>query len=431
VARYPRQPITLRCDAFASSIRRRVRSAAAALALCPLLLPQCKAEFTGPFACVTGYASCINPQLNQCETDTQNDAAHCGACEKPCAVGAICSNGACGTAAQILSNFAAASAPRIAVNSTGVYWSLTGENQISRAPLNGGATSLVASNVSSCGSEVAFGLNDDAVYYWTSSFPCTGSPCVTSGMVSYAVGSGALAMLIPSSQTLSNGCPLAIAVNKSQLFWFDNQPNALVLLGAPLAKGTATTLATLPNGGTNGGLGLSNSMALFIAWQNGPSTLQQVPLGGGTPTPIPTELENEGGGVNEFVVDDVNVYVASGGCPCNGESKGTLPGGRIAKFALDGSGGTLLAEFDGMISSMAQDATQVYWATDTTLWKVPKVGGAAERVAGNLTNGAAPFVCTGDCAGPTSNPVAIAVGSSSAYIADGSPNVKAVLKVSK
>ena len=40
----------------------------------------CKGEFTGPYPCETGYASCVYPEQNQCETDITADGANCGTC---------------------------------------------------------------------------------------------------------------------------------------------------------------------------------------------------------------------------------------------------------------------------------------------------------------------------------------------------------------
>ena len=410
---------------------------AAAIAWCLLALTQCKGQFTGPYPCETGYDSCVNSELNYCETDTQNDAAHCGACGKPCDVGAVCQNAECGTGAQKLADLTSSSQPIIAVNSFGVYFSVPGQNQISKVPLNGGTPSPVASNVSTCGG-VHFALDDTALYYWTSSYPCTGNPCINTGMVRTVASSGLASLWLPNSQVQNSNCPSEIALNSNQLFWLDNQNsnqnNSLMLIGAPLAGGTATTLAQIQNGNSNSVLWATRSKVLFVASQNGPSTLFEVPVGGGTLTPIPTQLSNQNGGLNAFVADDTYIYVANGGCPCNdGQGiSGILPKGTIDRFALDGSGGTTLAEFDGLVASMTRDATNIYWSTDTTVWKMPMAGGAAVRIAGNLMDGAAPDLCTGGCGSQMSNYyVSIAVDGTSVYIADGFSSVSAILKVAK
>jgi hypothetical protein len=256
-------------------------------------------------------------------------------------------------------------------------------------------------------------------------------------------------MLVPNSPTLNNSCPTAIAVNSSGLYWLGTQGSSLTLDSAPLSGGTATTLATIPNStGSNDVLYVNRSMALFVTSQNGPSILQEVPLSGGAPTGLSTQLNNQSGGLNVFVADDNFVYVANSMCSCNNgndknntNSNGTLPVGTINIVALNGSGGATLAQFRGMASGMAQDATYVYWSTDTTVYKVPKAGGVVTRIAGNLGNGTIPYLCQGCGSTTVTNSVAIAVDGTSVYIADAVPNidldtdanvnVNAILKVAK
>jgi hypothetical protein len=322
----------------------------------------------------------------------------------------------------------AAAAPQIAVNGSGVYFSQSGQSQINAVPQNGGTTTLVSSNVTSCGSGTAFALDDQAAYFWTSNFPCTGSPCANSGMVRYAASSGALSMLVPGSQTLNNSCPMALAVSSTELFWLGSQGDSLELDSAPLTGGVATVVTTVPkSNGSNDVLELNRSMALFVTYQNGPATLQQVSLEGGTAKAIATQLDNHNGGINAFVADDQFVYVAHSNCVCNNNgnsnNNGMLPVGEVDQVALDGSSGAMLAQFSGMVSGMAQDASYVYWATDTTVYKVPKAGGATARISGNLGNGTMPYVCQGDCGTQNSNYVAIAVDGTSVYIADALPNI--------
>ncbi len=56
------------------------------------------------FSCKPGYGDCDGQGSNGCETDTQNDVKHCGACTTPCpsppagAVGTICNAGQCACA---------------------------------------------------------------------------------------------------------------------------------------------------------------------------------------------------------------------------------------------------------------------------------------------------------------------------------------------
>lgn len=403
----------------------------AVVGICLVAVYACKGEFAGPYACETGFDSCVNPNLNQCETDITADAAHCGACNNTCEVGARCQHSACLAAATELASIQNASAPIIAVNSGGVYWSSSSQSEIMTVGIGGGTPTVAASNVSICSSTgLAFALNDQHLYYWSNSVPCAGGGCTTSGFVDASIPAGSLTLLMPDS-TADIGCPLAVGIDSTHLYWLASQSSNTLLMSVPLSGGTASTLSTTPGGGSIGnGLAVAHSEVLFIDSQNGPSELQAVPLSGGTPATISTQLNGQSGGLDMFVANDDFVFVAAGGCSCDG-STGTLPVGSINRFAPDGSGGTSLAQYTGLATSMALDGSYVYWSTDTTVWKVPIMGGAASRVAGNLTNGASPYVCSNNCGDQSSVAVSITVDAKYLYIADGNPSVNTILRVDK
>ena len=420
----------------------------AAMLGCLFALTQCKGEFTGPYPCEAGYDSCINPDKNQCETDTSNDAAYCGTCNNQCPIGDTCVNGECSRkpAAKltILPDSVALQSPLAAVAGSNVFWSVNNANSIYRVSNNGGTVNTIAQNVQPCGSTVGFAVDAQSVYYWSNnaSVPCpngSGGTCNASGVVKTAPdGTTSLIWTQPSQ---SNGqCPFAFTVANSSVYWLSNQNSGGMDLYSALLSGTSTKtdpIATVDKANWNGGFWVDDQRAAFVASNNSPSMLYQVSLSNGKQTTVSTTLGNQNFGANSFAADKDYAYVASGGCNCNNDSKvDTLPSGRIARFAWDGSSSLLLAEFSGAIASMAVDGDSVYWATDTTLWKVPKAGGSAVRLAGNLiwrnqTNGATPYLCSNGCGMQMPNYVAIAVDATSVYIVDTSYNAKVVLKVSK
>ena len=410
----------------------------AAAGICLLLLGACKAEFSGPYACETNYASCLSPERNLCETEITTDAAHCGVCGNACDVGATCSDSVCSGGAVQLATLQTGLAPSIAVNSTGVYWGSSSESQIMTVALTGGTPTPAATNLTGCGSSgLSFALDDNNLYYWSNSLPCTGGGCTTSGLADSTIPGGVVSSLLSNSQTSNAGCPSAMAIDGSHVYWLESQGSNSMLMSAPRSGGAVSTLTTIVGGGSVGNaLVVTRTKALFISSQNGPSQLEGVNLSNPlpAPTPISTQVNGQSYGISVFAANDNYLFVSSSGCPCNndqGNNNGILPIGRIDRFALDGSGGTNLAQFTGAISSMVVDASFVYWATDTTVWKVPIAGGIAKRVAGNLMDAAIPSLCDGSCYLPMNATISIAVDARNVYIADASPGVGAILRVGK
>jgi hypothetical protein len=431
VADRPIEPNAPREGAQRSPVRERARGAVWVL-VCAGALAQCKAEFIGPYPCETPYASCVDPKLNQCETDLSSEAIHCGACNRTCDVGALCQNALCGASPQKLADLSGGTSYLLAVNGSAAYFGSTSDSKLSAVSLNGGSPSAVATDVNGCGSGVTFAVDDNAVYYWTSNFSCSGGGCQSTGIVGIPVGSSTPSMLVPSSSPNNMGCATALTVANGKLFWLTNQNNSLTLLTAPATGGAAAPLATLPNTNSLGSLWITRTKALFVTSQNGsPMMLQEVPLDGSPGMQIKLQQSDKLGVLNIFVADETQAYVAAGGCPCDGSAKNSSPPGRIDKFALDGSGATTLAEFTGIVSSMARDVTHVYWATEDTIGRAPMAGGPATKLAGNLTKGMTKSACTGGCGAQLTNNVSIAVNATGVYVADGWPNVNALFKVKK
>ena len=131
-----------------------------------------------------------------------------------------------------------------------------------------------------------------------------------------------------------------------------------------------------------------------------------------------------------------NLYTVVASCPCNGNNNnngnGLPPAGQVVKVPLGGGPSTTLARFTGQVGGVDLDATNIYWSTDTAAWSVPRAGGAATPVAGNLAAGSAPYICNNSCGGSgQSATTAIAVGATSLYLAVTAPADNAVLEVAK
>jgi hypothetical protein len=221
-----------------------------------------------------------------------------------------------------------------------------------------------------------------------------------------------------------------VFITGASIFWLAQQNASVQVFMAPLAGGSATALPMIPNTGSMGSLWITRSRALFVASSNNGPMLQQIPLDGSQGSSISLQVNNQLPATDLFVADDTYAYIATGGCTCNDGQNTNAPLGRIDRIALNGGDRSTLAEFTGVASSMVRDATHVYWATDTTVWKVPMAGGPVTRLAGNLTKGLA-SACNGGCGVQPTSYVTIAVDATSVYIADGWPNVNVLLKVKK
>jgi hypothetical protein len=410
--------------------------------------PGCRAEL-GPYACSAGYASCL-PGQNLCETSITTDGLNCGACGSACPLGARCSSGVCGTAVPKLVPLPIGSQSAIAVNSTGVFWSDSGSIYSagllsgSGSGSGGGATApmALATDAFTCGSSIAFAVDDGALYYWSTGFNCAQPPnCGGLTKVSLADGTRTILVPNPTNPTAGSASPNqcgSMAVDAANVYLLATRQQGSVstqsVYSAPLAGAPSLTLlATVQGSGGPAGSTLAVTPAHLVfqvSNSSGPPSFEVVPLNGGAPFSIPLPPITSWGGA--FAADADNIYVAGSGCPCgNGSNSSGPPGGGVSKIAIRGGTGAQIAQFSGEAGGIAADATTVYWATDTTLWKVPKAGGGATEIAGNLTGGVPGFQCTGSCGGGSGlTPISIALDATSVYLADHG-NVNAVLKVAK
>jgi len=441
--------------------RRRIdaRTLAAAGALA-CVAPGCPGVFTGPYPCESGFASCINPQSDMCETDITSDALNCGACGTACGLGAVCASSVCGTPAMQLAALgqSAGQQTTLEVNATAVFWNgiPNGQAGVFSVPVAGGSVATVATDVT-CEGRHSFAVDDKNIYYVSTGNGAgfgPGSPGNNGGLVALPLLGGAPTVLVPASNGWTyNGCPV-MAVDATNVY-------ALVRVAQPGAQ-SVTTLQDVPiAGGPTTTLGMSSSYSsselvvtatdaiVQVQNNNGPGSYAAIPVAGGSPVAVPVSANVPGG--SAFAADATNIYVLGSECSCNGgngsnnnggnnnggngNSPDSLPTGQVVVLPIDGGPATTLARFTGLASSIAIDSANVYFSTDTAVWKVP-IGGNQSQVsvvAGNLTGGAPAYKCNGGsgCGSPGSVINVIAVDATSVYIADIAPTVGAILKVPK
>lgn len=409
----------------------------------------CHAKFTGPYQCVPGYASCVQPDENRCETNTQTDSLNCGECSNgdsgvvtSCHLGAPCVDAGCGVGASQIATLQSGSQTPIVVNATGVFWT-DGGNVYWLAP-SGGVPTTVATGVLSCGQAASFAVDSTSVYYFSTGFDCAQSGSCA-GLVRAPISGGMPTVLVPAAQSSSeNECAaLSLSADGSELYWLTSlmQGNTatLSLNRLSLAAGSnPTTLATAQssNGSSSNRLVVTPTAAIFEVNQtNEQATFQVVPTSGASATTLPLPPNSQG--FAEFTADSSNIYVVGSSCPCDNNNQGGtsmgLPVGTVGKVPIDGSAGTILTQFTGQAGDIAVDpgGSYVYWSTDTAAWGAPVTGGRSIPVAGNLTGGIPGVGCTGCGGGDNQYSIAIGVDASHIYLADHAANVNALLEVSK
>jgi hypothetical protein len=410
----------------------------------------CRGQFDGPYACETGYASCSTP--DGCETNVTTDGAHCGSCGHSCNVGALCSEAQCGRGATPLAPLSANAQGPLRANSSAVFWSDSSGNiyEVSASATaddGGAAPPPVATGAFTCNGGSPFAVDENNLYYWSDGTQCNNQPngnCT--GLAQVALKSGQTTVLVgpPSAGNVQvinanvDACAL-LATDGTFVYWLatDQQANAetftIYRASVGMAGQSPKVLATAQGygGPSSSTLVVSGTNLVFDAYgQNSSPSLEIVPIGGGTATPLPIDVNTYGNGA-PFAADDANVYVASGGCSCddNGNTVGP-PTGAITKIPLNGTPATTLATFSGELGDVAVDSSDVYWSTDSDAWKVPILGGAPTSVAGNLTNGNPAYQCSG-CGGQNASPTAIAVTASGLFIADRNAGESELLEVTK
>jgi hypothetical protein len=412
------------------------------------LAPGCAPEFGGPYPCKPGYSSCTNPEANMCETDLTSDALNCGGCGNACAMGAACASSACGAAAVQLASLGTLGGNgqgTLEVNATAVFWldDQNGQPEVLSVPIvaiAGGSPAPVAMGLS-CQAPHTFAVDNSNVYYWSNSGTGVQGGPGNGGLVEFPLN-GDTPTLLVSNNNGNNGingingnCPTT-AVDATNVYWLGEiqQPgqSSTALFDVPIAGGTTTTLSMASSYNASG-LALTPTDAIVqVQSNNGPSSYAAVPIAGGSPVPVPSTF----GSSSVFTADATNIYLVTSGCPCNnnGPSYNGPPTGQVVVLPIEGGAQTVLVpQFTGQASSIAVDATNVYWSTDSAVWTVPIAGGPVSSVAGNLTDGTAPYQCNGGCgsSGSGTTPTVIAVDATSVYIADYAASVNAILKVPK
>lgn len=423
------------------------------------LAPGCKSTFTGPYKCADGYASCVNPSQNACETDTTTDGLHCGGCGATCPVGAPCVDSSCGQAAVRIA--VTGSSALVRTNATTLFWSPNNQsNTVFRLPLSAAAgtsgITVVNDGANLGNGRTTFAVDDTNIYYLAGIQGGSGSCPPGPGCVNLAqmpLAGGATTTLIPwsaLSALLSTAGILAgsgngslqasLAVNGSNVFFLVSfQSNNVVtyavgdaMIGGAGQAGRLLAQTTSNNGFSSGDLVANATVVAFDNWDGGATWLHVIPAdGSGSGSGTMRTIQLPGGFVGPLAADESNAYVVASGCGCSdNQSTQGPPPGAVTKVPLAGGPAQMLTRMWGATGAIAVDTTNVYWSTDTTAWKAPIAGGTATPIAGNLGNGVPPYQCNGCGGGSMPQGGSIAVAPSAVYLFAGGTE-QAILKVTK
>jgi hypothetical protein len=313
-------------------------------------------------------------------TGTCDGAGHCVVCmtDTDCPSGMACVAGGCflepAPAGPLVTGL-----PNpwyLALDATYVYVSAgdSPNGEIVRVPIAGGPLSVVAPSQEEPQGLVVTG----GTLYWVTRY---------GDMLSQMPVGGGSATTIAATGTW----PQFLAIQGNTAIWAsDFQVNAVALGG-----GTPDMLVS----GTV--LGVFANDATYVYWSDG-STIQKVPIAGGSSTPVVTGQTN----IVSLGVDASSVYFATrggalmkadlttgtptqlapyGGPPPNsftaasdlvvdGANLYWSDGYSVRRVPTAGGASTLLASGQHYVSSLVVDGTYVYWSVEAegAVWKVPK-----------------------------------------------------------
>jgi len=337
----------------------------------------CGKACSSALSCVAGACACPTSGDTACSggcTDLMTDVANCGSCGSACSTGAgtaSCVAGVCSTLTTLASGEDGPVA--LVLGGTELYWGDGSGAALKKVPVAGGSIGVL---------ETGTEAEALAVY---------GSNVYFDGQTTGTIWTVPLGGATPVSLTHGSN-PTALAVDATSLFWTDGSN----LMRAPLAGGTATTVAARTN--IIAGLVIDSTSFYFTDFGSSgeafvDGAVVKLPLGGGTAVTLASAQTEPA----SILVDATNVYWTSGAA-----------GGAILKVALAGGTPVTLASGLKSVNGIAVDSTSMYWT-------VQGVGGSVMKVG--LGGGSPVTLATGQ-----NEPGAIVVDSTSVYWANSGLN---------
>jgi len=393
----------------------------------------CQTDFAGPYPCNTGYASCTTP--NSCETSVLDDAQNCGSCGNACPQGALCAMGACTAPPQALATVL--DSATLALNASAVFFpAMTKGYGIEGIPKSGGTAYAVATpNAQQAGLMAPFAVDDARIYYLAQNFSSPGGPFLAASPAAPASGAPPQPTVVGTFPTMNGsnfGALTALLRVGGTLFLAANSNGQYVVGSVPTSGGMVAPVATFR--GEPQSITVDSTNVYAVVASSGPCEIDSAPVSGGTASTLIGQNvlngPNSGGCPQGLASDGTRLYWATNYSAYPAGDNGNSPGEctvSVTSAPIGGGPATTLSTVraDEVPLQIATDGTNVYVATNRSLWRFPPGGGAPVRLAGNLdvtmTCGGSNFGsggCSyvgGACGG--NSPVALAVDDTSAYLA--------------
>ena len=343
-------------------------------------------DLSGCTCANAGYTACAAPS-NGC-FNLQNDVNNCGACGNACGSGNACSVGHCANVLMTGSTVQM-QALGLALDANNAYFQNTDDYQLYSVPLTGGAPKALLTTV----------VNGNGNYqtvvgghlYWTQFFqgvfvvPVGGGSAVTlssseaypntitndgtnvffaNTASSFSIREVATATdtvtTVPITVGVDAGPGLTgirpMAVDASHIYWGDTSGAATGDVYQANKDGSNVILLASGLAGSVNGLAIDANNVYFTVVP-GPDGVYQVPIGGGTLTPLATGEAQP----IPVVTDGKNVYWMNAG----GIVRRTPVGGGPLTTLARCSDISSVAPCSGQFVSMAIDSTYVYWTDES------------------------------------------------------------------
>ncbi len=287
----------------------------------------------------------------------------------------------------------------LATDSRFLYWTSAQGNAVFQAPLSGGGP--VATIAAGQTYPVALAVANGVAFWGDAPGLSSGAAGGTDAVVGASVADdGGVSFLTTFTLSSNADVPTALAADGNAVYWLSTVAGVTTtaILEAPSGGdgGSVTTLVPAYEGPCGIAVAAGN-----VYWRDTANNIQSIPAGGGS-----VNMLVRGGGVADAGAYEACQIVAD----ANALYWIDLAG--LWRLPLVGGSPTLLSPPAGYIGALASDGTNVYFAIDDYIAKVPVGGGTVVGVTVAGT-GYSPF-----CAPPFNYCSSIAVGPSQVYFAD-------------